>query len=699
MQHLRWGSLALILLCFANGIQAQQTVSNTSSAVPALMHFSGVLSDLAGKPVTGVAGVTFSLYKDQLGGAPLWMETQNVHPDSHGHYNVMLGSSNGEGLPTSLFASGEARWLGVQLQGEPEQPRIMLLAVPYALKAADAQTVGGLPASAFVLAAPPVSATPVQPATSQSSAAAVTATTSAVTTTGGTAQTIPLFTTATNIQNSILSQTSTTAINVGGKLNLPSTGTATAAGGKNSRPETLVASTFNSGTAAAVAQTFQLQAEPANNNTKTPSGTLNLLYGTGTVVPAETGLKIASNGRITFAAGQTFPGTGPGTITGVTAGTDLTGGGKSGTVTLNLDTTKVPQLGTPNTFTQLQTINNQVLIVATAGGQALFAGGKGGPNGIQGSTDAPGAAGIVGVTTALTGNGNGVVGSSQAPSGNGGSFSGATGVVGVASVCCSGLGGAFIGTNAPSGSGLNGPNGVLGLGGNGDLATNSDGVGGVFQGGNKGIHGDAVQGIAGSGFAGNFTGDLNVTGAITAGTKDFKIDHPLDPANKYLVHASVESSEMVNVYTGNVTTDSQGKANVRLPDWFEALNADFRYQLTVIGQFAQAIVAKEIQNHQFQIRTNLPNVKVSWQVTGVRQDAFAKAHPLVVEQQKDARVRGFYIHPELYGAPQERQIEWARHPGLMTQMKEKQVSRLAGLPAARLASGNSSARQTDSSPR
>ncbi|HET7206641.1 MAG TPA: hypothetical protein VFI95_08680, partial [Terriglobales bacterium] len=78
MQHLRWGSLALILLCFANGIQAQQTVSNTNGSVPALMHFSGVLSDLAGKPVTGVAGVTFSLYKDQLGGAPLWMETQNV---------------------------------------------------------------------------------------------------------------------------------------------------------------------------------------------------------------------------------------------------------------------------------------------------------------------------------------------------------------------------------------------------------------------------------------------------------------------------------------------------------------------------------------------------------------------------------------------------------------------------------------------
>jgi hypothetical protein len=145
-------------------------------------------------------------------------------------------------------------------------------------------------------------------------------------------------------------------------------------------------------------------------------------------------------------------------------------------------------------------------------------------------------------------------------------------------------------------------------------------------------------------------GQLAVVGEIFAGVKDFRIDHPLDPANKYLYHASVESSEMMNIYTGNVTTDAQGEATVQLPEWFEALNTDFRYQLTVIGQFAQAIVAHEIQNRQFAIRTNAPNVKVSWQVAGVRQDAYAKAHPLVVEEEKNARERGFYFHPELYGA-------------------------------------------------
>ncbi len=116
---------------------------------------------------------------------------------------------------------------------------------------------------------------------------------------------------------------------------------------------------------------------------------------------------------------------------------------------------------------------------------------------------------------------------------------------------------------------------------------------------------------------------------------------------------------------------------MQLPEWFEVLNTDFRYQLTVIGQFAQAIVAREMENNRFEIRTSVPNVKVSWQVTGVRQDAYAKANPLVVEQEKEARLRGFYIHPELYGAPAEKQIEWARHPQMMKKMQEMRARQSA----------------------
>lgn len=185
--------------------------------------------------------------------------------------------------------------------------------------------------------------------------------------------------------------------------------------------------------------------------------------------------------------------------------------------------------------------------------------------------------------------------------------------------------------------------------------------------------------VAGTGAGGVFVdanNNLNVSGAISAGTKDFKIDHPLDPANKYLYHASVESSEMMNIYTGNVTTDAQGHATVELPEWFEAVNADFRYQLTVIGQFAQAIVATKIANNHFAIRTDKPNVEVSWQVTGVRHDAFAKAHRLQVSVDKPTAERGFYLHPELFGAPAEKSVTWARRPERMKSMKA-QGSQLA----------------------
>jgi hypothetical protein len=121
--------LALLIACIATISAAQQT----NSVVPTLVNFSGTLVDANGKPLAGTVGVTFYLYKEQQGGSPLLMETQNVVPDKAGHYTVALGASTGQGLPTNLFASGEARWLGVQAQGQAEQPRVLLLSVPYAL--------------------------------------------------------------------------------------------------------------------------------------------------------------------------------------------------------------------------------------------------------------------------------------------------------------------------------------------------------------------------------------------------------------------------------------------------------------------------------------------------------------------------------------------------------------------------------------
>ncbi len=118
--------------------------------MPPPVRYGGALSGMDGKPLTGIVGLTFSLYKDEQGGAPLWLETQKVQLDKTGHYAVMLGSTSNYALPSDIFSSGEARWIGVQLEGQAERPRVLLLSVPYALKAADAETLGGLPPSAFM---------------------------------------------------------------------------------------------------------------------------------------------------------------------------------------------------------------------------------------------------------------------------------------------------------------------------------------------------------------------------------------------------------------------------------------------------------------------------------------------------------------------------------------------------------------------
>ena len=413
----------LVVLMFFS-VSALSQPQNSATTVPTMVKFGGTVQDAPSR----LLGVTFALYKDQQGGAPLWLETQSVQLDASGHYSVQLGSTQASGLPKELFASGEARWLGVQPEGQPEQPRVLLLSVPYALKAADAETVGGLPPSAFMLAVPaatPSSASsPITPATSTAAT-----TTQAPTTTPNF---LPIFTdnsgtlgnsaafqtgTGTTAKVGINTTTPTSTLDVKGTgtirglFTLPATGPATATKGSNSQPFSMVASAFNSTSGTAVNQFFNWQAEPAGNNTATPSAIMSLLFGAGPTKPAETGFNIASNGLVTFATGQTFPGTisgvtagsgltgggttgnvtlgltnacasgqvlqwngtawacttiaGGGTITGVTAGTGLTGGGSSGSVTVSIDNSKVPLLTGSNSFTGDQTIGGKLNISTT----------------------------------------------------------------------------------------------------------------------------------------------------------------------------------------------------------------------------------------------------------------------------------------------------------------------------------------------
>jgi hypothetical protein len=427
----RLSMLFVIFTSFSCVVAQAPMAAQPSTVVPRLVSFSGKAVDAQGKPVFGTAGATFAIYKDQSGGTPLWIETQNVAADAKGNYTAQLGATKSEGLPLDLFISGEGRWLGVRVNGGEEQPRVMLLSVPYALKAGDAATLGGMPLSAFVLAAPS-SATAA--GSTAGLPASVPATNPAVTG-AGTAGAIPLWDGASDIVNSAVTQTGSgttakigintlapaTALDVKGAatvrgaLNLTATGTATAAAGKNSQALNLTASSFDSATGKAANQAFRWQAEPAANNTANPGATLNLLFSSNAGASQETGLHVAGNGLISFASGQTFPGTGAGTITGVVAGAGLTGGGTAGTIslsvpsqgitnamlatpsltvaagtdltgggpvtlggttTLKLDTTKVPQLNAANLFHGDQSVVGNVSVAAGYGfniGGAPFA--------------------------------------------------------------------------------------------------------------------------------------------------------------------------------------------------------------------------------------------------------------------------------------------------------------------------------------
>ncbi len=245
------------------------------------------------------------------------------------------------------------------------------------------------------------------------------------------------------------------------------------------------------------------------------------------------------------------------------------------------------------------------------------------------------------------------------------------------------------GTNAPGGVGLVGfggsaTNGSGGTGGSliGGVSTSGNGGDGLFAvgalgvgAGKKGGRGliaipGGGAGGATAGLSGEFLGDAEISGNLAKGGGSFKIDHPLDPENKYLYHSFVESPDMKNIYDGNVSTDQNGEATVQLPDWFEVLNRDFRYQLTVVGTFAQAIVQEKIKGNRFTIKTSAPNVEVSWQVTGIRKDAYANKHRIAVEVDKPEAERGTYLHPESFNQPDEKSVLMVRYPQMMRQIKE-----------------------------
>jgi trimeric autotransporter adhesin len=800
----------------------------SAQAPQRLVRFGGTLRDTGGKAATGDVTILFGIFTEQEGGTPLWSESQVVTLDADGRYAVLLGATERDGLPIDLFMSGATRWLGVHVPALADPPRVLLVGVPYAVKAADADTVGGKPLSAFVLAGDRtgVGADGLTYVDTRVLSSGLTSGGNGQAPGGppsplggaGTPNYLGVFTDTTTLVNSVIYQTP--AGNIGVNTTTPAAGfhavsaaspvayfdvysdalgalpvVYRAARGTPASPSPVQtndilgglavrgygATGFTQGRGQVMYKAAENWTDSANGTylqfTTTPAGSVTWAermridatgnVGIGTATPAQ---RLSVAGAIeSTAGGFKFPdGTTQATagLQSVTAGNGITVGSVSGgTQYVGLaysggggdygSSTYIARLDHLHDGRYLRLTGGSLAASTGSGGVVLGVAQSGAGHGVLVTAGAghgisatsSNGDGVHGVSTW----GDGVEGTSTNGWGTGGistygdgihgestnsrgvyGHGGTIGVLGATSSTVAGNAGVegittsaaygVYGLSAGSGAGMYAENQSgnsasvaliaknTGSGGAASFEAGSPGsvdvvavtssaaspyaslyvnnlngsggfgiYGSAYNGGTAvtgwtdsgtGVRGGAASGSAvygratgsgyggyfqsATGFAGYFSGNVHVAGTLSASVKTFKIDHPLDPEGKYLSHAVVESPDMKNIYDGIAVLDAAGEAWVTLPDYFEALNKDFRYQLTPVGAAFVPYVAEEIAGNRFKIGGGTAGTKVSWQVTGTRQDAYAKAHPVVVEQMKPADEQGTYLHPELFGQPADR---------------------------------------------
>jgi trimeric autotransporter adhesin len=599
-------------------LPAQENQATT----PRVLKFSGVLMDLAGKPLSGPTEVTFKLYKQEADEDALWAETQTLEVDKEGRYTVLLGATQSEGIPVELFSAAEAHWLGVEIQGQPQQPRTLLVSVPYALKAVEAEKLAGKSVSDFVLSeslsdqvrqviegqtiianqatstgtvqqgqpkanftaspqATPAGAGPMFPPSSFSgtnstqivqvtqngSGNGLYAQTASSTGNSGVVG-VAVSTSTSNNQNGVIGFNAGAGAGVAGIATNPSAGVGVYGQSATGFAGVIGNSLANSGFGAGV---FGTTASPVAAGV---NGVNNSANGSGTGV---SGFTASTNGAGVFGNASATSGPANGVFgqaaspdgSGVHGGNTAASGFATGVSGYSVSTGGNGVFGeAAATSGFVSGVFGQTSSTSGNGVLGLAFASSGSATGVNGQSSSPTGNGVIGIATATSGSPNGVVGEISSPNG--------AGVLGVANATTGFNNGVFAATFSNEGAGVSGnavstsgnPVGVVGTsaGANGGI-----GAWGIFQatsGSGVGVRGDLEEPTA-SGAAGLF---LTVSPTSVAGQfANFSrqglilqgLSGPFDATQKEVF--SVDSSGNLHI-TGNLTVDGMKSSTAKLQD-------------------------------------------------------------------------------------------------------------------------------------